>query len=38
MEFGVDQVYLSQIGLARVTRYPRAMLDRLAEMRVAFYT
>lgn len=37
MELCVDQVDLTQVGLARVSRYPRAMLDRLAEMRITLY-
>src|SRR5271167_2822769 len=38
MEFSMDQVDLTQVGLARVTRYPRAMFDRLAEMCIALHT
>ncbi len=37
MKLSMDQVDLTQVGLIWVTRYPRAMLDRLAEMGVAFY-
>ena len=33
----MDQVDLPQIGLARITRHPRAVLNCLAEMRVAFH-
>lgn len=35
MQFRMDQVDLTQVGLGRVTRHPRAMLDPLAAMRVA---
>ena len=35
MEFSMDQVDLTQVGLGRVTRHPRTMLDRLAQMGIA---
>ena len=35
VEFGVDQVNLAQVGLGRIARHPRAVLDRNALMRVA---
>ena len=35
VQLGVDQVHLAQVGLGRVARHPRAMLDRHAQMRVA---
>ena len=35
MQLGVDQVDLTQIGLARVARHTRAVLDRHAQMRIA---
>src|SRR5690349_13071192 len=34
----MDQMDLAQIGLAGVTRHPGAVLDGLAQMRVAFDT
>ena len=34
----MDQVHLAQVGLGRVTGYSRAMLNRLARMRVSFDT
>src|SRR5258708_2318003 len=38
MEFRVDQVNLTKVGLARVTRDSRAMLDRLAQMRITLHS
>jgi hypothetical protein len=38
MEFRVDQVDLTEVGLARVTRDSRTMLDRLAQMRIPLYS
>jgi len=38
MEFSVDQVDLAEVGLARVTRDSRAMLDRLAQMRIPLHS
>ena len=35
MQFGVNQVYLAQVGLAWITRDPRTMLNRLTEVRVS---
>ena len=37
MKLSMDQVDLAQVGLARITRHPRAVFDRHAEMRVAFH-
>ena len=37
MEFSVDQADLTQVGLGRVMRHPRAMLDPLTAMGVALY-
>ena len=34
----MDQVNLTKVGLARVTRYSRAMLDRLAQMRITLHS
>ena len=34
MEFSVDLVDLTKVGLTRVTRDSQAMLDRLAQMRI----
>src|SRR5262249_2765032 len=38
MQFRMDQMDLAQVGLARVARYPRAMLDLFALMGIAFYS
>jgi hypothetical protein len=38
MEFRVDQVDLTEVGLTRVTRDSRAMLDRLAQMRITLHS
>ena len=35
VQLGVDQVHLAQVGLGRVARHPRAVLDGHALMRVA---
>ena len=37
MEFGVDQVHLTEIGLARVARYSRAVLDGYSEVCIVFH-
>ncbi len=36
MQLRVEQVHLAQIGLGRIARHPRAVLDRLAHVRVVF--
>ncbi len=38
MEFSMDQVDLTPIGLGRVTCHPRAVFDRLAQMGIALDT
>lgn len=38
MELSVDQVDLTEVGLARITRDSRAMLDRLAQMRITLHS
>jgi hypothetical protein len=38
MEFRVDQVDLTEVGLTRVMRDSRAMLDRLAQMRITLHS
>lgn len=35
-QFTLEQMYLAQIGLGRVLRDPRTMLDRDAGMGIAF--
>jgi hypothetical protein len=35
MKFRVDEMHLTQVGLSRITRHPRTMLDPLAQMRIA---
>src|SRR5205809_31581 len=38
MEFRVDQVDLTEVGLTRVTCDSRAMFDRLAQMRIPLHS
>src|SRR5450759_1577717 len=38
MKFSIDQMHLAQVGLARITRYSRTLLDGLAALRITLNT